>query len=106
MALIIGGKSTCPICNHILEDGDDLVATTHFIADKTDPLWRYSDSAIHRSCFLSWSIDRSLSSSTTKLLDTSFWEMVHVIECNSTGQSSSIVRKESLQDDARIQEGG
>jgi len=54
MALIIGGKSTCSICNHILEDGEDLVATTHFIADKTDPLWRYLDSAIHRSCFLSW----------------------------------------------------
>jgi hypothetical protein len=54
MALIIGGKSTCSICDDLLGDGDDLVATTHFIADKTDPLWRYSDSAMHRICFLSW----------------------------------------------------
>lgn len=26
----------------------------HFIADRTDPLWRYCDSAMHRECFLAW----------------------------------------------------
>jgi len=34
--------------------GDDIVATSHFIADERDPLWRFSDSAMHRSCFLGW----------------------------------------------------
>ena len=35
-------------------DGDDITATSHFIADEQDPLWRFSDSAMHRSCFLAW----------------------------------------------------
>lgn len=28
--------------------------TTHFIADSNDPLWRYSDSGMHKTCFLKW----------------------------------------------------
>jgi hypothetical protein len=54
VALILLGKTECSICGVILNDGDDLVATTHFIADQNDPLWRFSDSAMHRSCFLGW----------------------------------------------------
>jgi hypothetical protein len=30
------------------------LATSHFIADRNDPLWWFSDSAMHRSCFLTW----------------------------------------------------
>jgi len=30
------------------------VAFGHFISDQSDPLWRYSDSAMHRTCFLAW----------------------------------------------------
>jgi hypothetical protein len=33
---------------------DDVVGTPHFIGDSADPLWRYSDSAMHRSCFVGW----------------------------------------------------
>ena len=33
---------------------DDLVGTTHFIADETDPLSKCSDAAMHRHCFLAW----------------------------------------------------
>jgi|SRR5262249_14994726 len=54
MALIIFGKSRCSLCGTVLAAGEDLVATTHFIADETDPLWRYSDSGMHRRCFLAW----------------------------------------------------
>ena len=36
-------------------DDDDLVSFTHFIGDMSDPLWRFSDSAMHRQCFLTWS---------------------------------------------------
>jgi hypothetical protein len=35
-------------------DGDNIIATSHFIGDEHDPLWRFSDSAMHRSCFLAW----------------------------------------------------
>ena len=54
MALIIRGKTECSLCGTVLIDGDDLVATSNFIADEDDPLWRFSDSAMHRQCFLSW----------------------------------------------------
>jgi hypothetical protein len=54
VALIFPGKTECSICGVVLNEGDDMVATTHFIADQNDPLWRFSDSAMHRSCFLGW----------------------------------------------------
>jgi hypothetical protein len=54
MALIFRGKTECSICGVVLYDGDDLVATTHFIADRNDPLWRFSDSAMHSACFIDW----------------------------------------------------
>jgi hypothetical protein len=55
MALIILGKTTCSICDEPLMDGEDLVSTTHFIGDRADPLWRFSDSAMHSNCFSTWS---------------------------------------------------
>jgi hypothetical protein len=54
MALVFRGKTTCMICGEVLQQDDDIGATTAFIADKSDPLWRYSDAAFHRSCFSSW----------------------------------------------------
>lgn len=53
-ALIFRGKSKCSICGKVLAEQDDIVATTHFIEDDSDPLWRFSDSAMHRECFANW----------------------------------------------------
>ena len=50
MALIIDGM-TCPICDQPLDIDGPLVATSHFIADPSDPLWRFSDAAMHYDCF-------------------------------------------------------
>lgn len=54
MALIFPGKTKCSVCGNVIMDGDDIVATSHFIGDTNDSLWRFSDSAMHRSCFLTW----------------------------------------------------
>jgi hypothetical protein len=54
MALFDPGFSTCALCGRVLNEDDDLVATSHFITDETDPLWRYSDALMHRACFLVW----------------------------------------------------
>jgi hypothetical protein len=54
MAIIILGKTECSLCGIVLEEGPDIVATPHFIEDQTDPLWKYSDSGMHRRCFLAW----------------------------------------------------
>lgn len=48
------GRSQCSICGGVLARSDVIVATTHFIADRADPLWRFSDSGMHRSCYESW----------------------------------------------------
>lgn len=53
MALIFSGKTECSICCVVINN-DDIIATTHFISDSNDPLWRFSDSAMHKSCFLNW----------------------------------------------------
>lgn len=54
MALVFFGATHCSICDLVVNESDDIVATSHFIADPSDPLWRFSDSAMHRSCFLEW----------------------------------------------------
>ncbi len=54
MALIIVGKSKCPICGEVLQEGQRRVATSHFIYEKSDPLWRFSDAGMHYDCFQRW----------------------------------------------------
>lgn len=54
MALILLGKTECAICGEVLKDGDLLVATSAFLVDQDDPLWRFSDAAMHQICFLEW----------------------------------------------------
>jgi hypothetical protein len=54
MALIIRGKTRCPLCYQIIATDDDVVAASQFIADPADSLWRYSDAGFHRRCFAEW----------------------------------------------------
>jgi len=54
MALLIRGKTKCSICERVSESGDAWVGTPHFIADQNHHLWKFSDSAMHQSCFRSW----------------------------------------------------
>ena len=53
MALIDDGTE-CAICGKPLNIKERFVATTHFIGDRADPLWRFSDAAMHYSCFQTW----------------------------------------------------
>lgn len=54
MALLMSGASRCPICREVLHPGQAIVATTHFIGDPTDPLFLFSDSGMHATCFAGW----------------------------------------------------
>lgn len=54
MAILLYGLSRCPICDGVINEGDRLVSTSHFIGDWLDPLSKYSDAAMHKSCFLNW----------------------------------------------------
>lgn len=53
MALILS-TSCCAICGRGYSAIDELVATSAFIGDEADPLWRFSDASMHRQCFLAW----------------------------------------------------
>ena len=54
MALFDPGFTPCALCGKVLAEDDDLVGTTHFISDRDHPLFPYSDSLMHRACFLKW----------------------------------------------------
>jgi hypothetical protein len=49
MALITR-LTRCPLCGE-LPAGRRVVATSHFIADRADPLWRFRNAAMHHDCF-------------------------------------------------------
>jgi hypothetical protein len=51
---VSSGTATCAICRHAVRPEDDVVITPDFLADDTDPLWRFTDAVIHRPCFLLW----------------------------------------------------
>lgn len=53
--MIIYGRTVCSICSEVLNIEDSIIITSHFISDKNDPLWPYSDSGMHKECFLAWS---------------------------------------------------
>jgi hypothetical protein len=52
MAIIILGKSECPLCGRVIQVDDDYMGTPHFLP--SGPLSRYSDAGIHRDCFMAW----------------------------------------------------
>lgn len=57
MALIARGKNgeflqKCPLCDATLHE--PLFTTSHFIADERDELYRFSDAAMHWSCYSRW----------------------------------------------------
>ena len=54
MALVFLGKSTCALCEGVLEDGQDIIAFPAFLPAK-HRLWRYSDAAFHAQCLAAWS---------------------------------------------------
>src|SRR3954469_804054 len=54
MALLIRGKTRCPISNRIIGETDEAVCFPAFIAAKADPLWPFSDAPFHRPCFDAW----------------------------------------------------
>jgi hypothetical protein len=55
MALIFDGTK-CAICGREIDihRKESFVATTHFISDSSDPLWRFSDAVMHYKCFQAW----------------------------------------------------
>jgi hypothetical protein len=50
MAILLIGKTTCPICGKVIEEGDEAVLFPHIILNELDPLYALSDGACHSAC--------------------------------------------------------
>ena len=50
MALLIRGKSACPLCGKVISENDEVVATPALLKS-THPLAAFSDAAFHQECF-------------------------------------------------------
>jgi hypothetical protein len=48
---IADGRAYCAICGEVIRPADDALVTPDFLADETDPLWRFADATMHRACF-------------------------------------------------------
>jgi hypothetical protein len=51
---IRAGRAYCALCGTAIGSDDDALLTPDFIADELEPLWRFADAAMHRTCFLVW----------------------------------------------------
>ena len=56
MAIIINGKTKCPICGDIIYKEQKIVGFPHFIGDEKDILFFFSDRAFHEKCFFNHSL--------------------------------------------------
>jgi hypothetical protein len=54
VALFTPGSTKCSICGQVIHDGEEMTGLHHFISDRDDPLWRFSDSCVHVACFDGW----------------------------------------------------
>jgi hypothetical protein len=54
MDSIPAGRAYCALCREAIRPGEDALITPDFLADDTDPLWRFADAPMHRACFLVW----------------------------------------------------
>jgi hypothetical protein len=54
MDRIEAGRACCALCGDAIRSGEDAFSTPDFLADDTDPFWRFADAAVHRACFLVW----------------------------------------------------
>lgn len=54
MALIIYGKTVCPICGNVIKEGQEVIAFSPFILNELDPLYFFNDAAFHTQCFYSY----------------------------------------------------
>ena len=60
-----GGRAHCALCGEAIRPQEDALVTPDFLADESDPLWRFADAPMHRACFLVWTGAGPSSTGTT-----------------------------------------
>jgi len=47
-------RARCGLCGEPIHPTDEALVTPDFLADDSDPFWRFADAALHHACFLLW----------------------------------------------------
>ncbi len=50
MAILLVGKTNCPICGKVIEKMEEVIGFPHIIVNEKDPLYALSDSSCHVAC--------------------------------------------------------
>ena len=51
MSIILLGKTKCPVCAKMLEEGQEFTVFPALISNECDPLWELNEVAFHAECF-------------------------------------------------------
>lgn len=51
MAVLVRGRSRCPICRRVIDDADEVKMFGPFVLNELDPVHLFSDAALHVACF-------------------------------------------------------
>lgn len=54
MRRVRSGTATCALCQEALSHEADAIVTPDFLADESDPFYRFSNATMHRACFFVW----------------------------------------------------
>ena len=60
MAILLRGKTTCPICGSVIDEGDEATLFPHLILNELDPLYALSDGACHSACVNNDAVGRAM----------------------------------------------
>jgi hypothetical protein len=50
MALLLYGKSECPLCGHVINEAEPVYCFPAFVVNELDPCFFFSDAAFHEVC--------------------------------------------------------
>jgi hypothetical protein len=50
MAILIRGKTVCALCGQVIKKGEKATLFPHFVVSRDDPLWKFTDRALHTVC--------------------------------------------------------
>jgi hypothetical protein len=97
MDRITAGQAHCPLCGETIRPDEDALLTPDFLADDTDPLWRFNDCAMHRACFLVWDQRKAFVARYNQLMRR--WSAPRDSELHMTSEGDVILRSKGVRYD-------
>lgn len=84
MTLIIAGATACKLCGQVIQVGQPVVGFGPFVGNELDPLYLFSDAAMHESCFYAHSLASAALARHQEVRDNSGPGNRHCIACRQS----------------------